>query len=105
MEEGYPHLYCELYYADAAAYGPYELNPDSAIPEPQGGGGTSFIPFFEKVAERWDRQTQSVCIYLTDGYGDFPETPPELTVLWVVAPGGLDLAQFPFGESVRLLSA
>jgi predicted metal-dependent peptidase len=100
----YPHLQCELYYADAEAYGPHELNPDSTIPKPQGGGGTSFIPFFEKVYQRWDRQTQGVCIYLTDGYGDFPERSPELPVLWVVTPGGLDLSEFPFGEAVRLLT-
>ncbi|MGB8698961.1 MAG: VWA-like domain-containing protein [Thermosynechococcaceae cyanobacterium] len=100
----YPHLQCELYYADADAYGPFELNPGSPIPNPQGGGGTSFIPFFEKVDERWDRLTQAVCIYLTDGYGNFPEPSPELPTLWVVTPGGLDLPQFPFGEAIRLLS-
>jgi predicted metal-dependent peptidase len=100
----YPHLQCELYYADAAAYGPYELDLNSPLPQPQGGGGTSFIPFFEKVTERWDRITQGVCIYLTDGEGNFPEQPPELPVLWVVTPGGLPLSQFPFGEAVRLLS-
>ncbi|KAF3888682.1 MULTISPECIES: vWA domain-containing protein [Nostocales] len=100
----YPHLQCELYYADAEAYGPYELNSDSTIPKPKGGGGTSFVPFFEKVATSWDRQTQGVCVYLTDGYGDFPEEKPELPVLWVVTPGGLALEEFPFGEAVRLLS-
>ncbi|MUG98517.1 hypothetical protein F7734_41980 [Scytonema sp. UIC 10036] len=100
----YPHLCCELYYADAEAYGPYELNPDSSIPKPKGGGGTSFVPFFEKVIAGWDKQTQGVCVYLTDGYGDFPDKPPELPVLWVVTPGGLALEGFPFGEAVRLLS-
>lgn len=100
----YPHLECELYYADAAAYGPYQLDPDSIIPQPQGGGGTSFIPFFTKVTENWDRLSEAVCIYLTDGYGAFPKKKPELPVLWVVTPGGLDLSQFPFGEAVRLLS-
>ena len=48
--------------------------------------------------------TTGVCVYLTDGYGTFPDPPPELSVLWVVTPGGLDLSQFPFGEAVRLLS-
>ena len=73
-------------------------------PKPQGGGGTSFVPFFDKVAQRWDGQTQGVCVYLTDGYGSFPDTAPELPVLWVVTPGGLALEEFPFGEAVRLLS-
>jgi hypothetical protein len=48
--------------------------------------------------------SQGVCLYLTDGYSDFPEQPPELAVLWVITPGGLDLAEFLFGEAVRLLS-
>ena len=108
----YPHLECELYYADADVYGAYELNPDSEIPSPKGGGGTSFVPFFERIGDceasrrhRWDGMTTAVCVYLTDGYGTFPDTVPQLPVLWVVTPGGLDLSQFPFGETVRLLSA
>ncbi|VEP17423.1 conserved hypothetical protein [Hyella patelloides LEGE 07179] len=100
----YPHLECELYYADADVYGAYELNPDREIPKPQGGGGTSFVPFFDKIGDRFNGMVTAVCVYLTDGYGTFPETPPELPVLWVVTPGGLDLAQFPFGEAVRLLN-
>lgn len=100
----YPHLKCELYYVDAEAYGPYELNSDMTFPKPEGGGGTSFVPFFEKVAQSWDGFTQSVCIYLTDGYGSFPDIAPQLPVLWVVTPGGLELEGFPFGEAVRLLS-
>ena len=102
----YPHLQCELYYADAEAYGPYPLNSDLSplLPSLKGGGGTSFVPFFSKVQDSWDGQTQGVCVYLTDGYGTFPDKPPELPVLWVVTPGGLDLQQFPFGEAVRLLS-
>ena len=103
--QSYPHLVGELYYADANAYGPYELNSDSPIPKPIGGGGTSFIPFFEQVKNRHQFDHQAgVCVYLTDGFGSFPSDVPELPVLWVVTPGGLDLKQFPFGEGVRLLS-
>lgn len=101
----YPHLDCELYYADAAVHGPYELQPDSPLPKPVGGGSTSFVPFFENVQRRhaMDYQT-GVGVYLTDGYGKFPEVAPELPVLWAVTPGGLDLKEIPFGETVRLLS-
>lgn len=103
----YPHLKCSLYYADADIYGPYDINKHDEIPTPQGGGGTSFIPFFEAVEKERDfnSEGEGVCVYLTDGYGDFPENPPSLPTLWVVPPGGLDLKQFPFGEAVRLLSA
>ena len=48
--------------------------------------------------------TTAVCVYLTDGYGTFTDTVLKLPVLWVVTPAGLDLSQFPFGETVRLLS-
>ncbi len=96
----YPHLKAQLYYADAALYGPHELKANSEIPPPQGGGGTSFVPFFEEVARG---AHEGVCVYLTDGYGDFPAEAPQLPTLWVVAPGGLDSASFPFGEVARLL--
>ncbi len=101
----YPHITCELYYIDADVYGPYELDANSLLPQPQGGGGTSFVPFFEKVRDRWDGQSQGVCVYLTDGYGEFPVNTPELPTLWVVTSGGLGLEEFPFGETVRLLNA
>jgi predicted metal-dependent peptidase len=99
--DAYPHIQCDLYYVDAAAYGPHELDPASPLPEPQGGGGTSFVPFFRAIEKQNKRPALS--IYLTDGYGDFPNTPPEMPVLWVVTAGGLGLEQFPFGETVRLL--
>jgi predicted metal-dependent peptidase len=100
----YPHLECELYYVDAEAYGPYSLKLDDEIPRPIGGGGTSFVPFFEKVSANRHWHTNGVCVYLTDGYSTFPEKPPTLPVLWVVTPGGLELEKIPFGEAVRLLS-
>jgi predicted metal-dependent peptidase len=99
----YPHLECELYYVDSDAHGPYSLTPNSTLPVPQGGGGTSFVPFFDRVNQIWDGYTQAICIYLTDGYGEFPNYQPGLPTLWVVTPGGLDLSQFPFGEAVRLI--
>jgi len=42
-------------------------------------------------------------VYLTDGYGDFPKQEPELPTLWVVVPGGLEDADFPWGGVVRLI--
>jgi predicted metal-dependent peptidase len=99
----YPHLECELYYVDNEADGPYSIALDTPFPTPEGGGDTSFVPFFDRVAASWDGHTQSVCIYLTDGYGEFPVLAPALPTLWIVTPGGLDLAQFPFGEVVRLI--
>jgi predicted metal-dependent peptidase len=99
----YPHLTGDLYYVDCDVYGPHLLTIDSTLPTPQGGGGSSFVSFFDRVAESCDEHRQAICIYLTDGYGEFPLVAPELPTLWVVTPGGLDLAQFPFGETVRLI--
>jgi predicted metal-dependent peptidase len=98
----YPHLIGELYYADAELYGPFDVGEQVKAPRPVGGGGTSFVPFFRRAAEE-SFHGEAVCIYLTDGYGTFPSEPPNLPVLWVVTPGGLADAQFPFGDVVRLL--
>jgi predicted metal-dependent peptidase len=94
----YPHVRAELYYADTEAYGPFALSAGSDIPPPQGGGGTDFRPVFGKVEEH----SPDLLVYLTDGYGDFPETPPRVPTLWVVPPGGLEDEGFPFGEVLRL---
>lgn len=100
----YPHVHCELYYADAQVYGPFALAADSPIPRLVGGGGTDFRPFFAAVQQRRAPHEHTICVYLTDGFGDFPENPPDLPVLWVVTAGGRALDRFPFGEVVRLLA-
>jgi predicted metal-dependent peptidase len=99
----YPHLQCDLYYADAEVHGPYPLTVDTPLPRPLGGGGTSFTPFFDRVAAELEPLVSTVLVYLTDGEGSFPDQPPLQPVLWVVTPGGRDLATFPFGETARLL--
>ncbi len=99
--QAYPQLSGQLYYADAAVYGPHNLFEPST---PQGGGGTDFRPFFETVQEQ-TRQMDAggaVCVYLTDGFGDFPET-PDVPTLWVVTSGGLANELFPFGEVARFM--
>jgi predicted metal-dependent peptidase len=100
----YPQLDGQLWYADAALYGPYPLSTDTPLPQPQGGGGTSFRPFFAALArESATPADERLAVYLTDGYGDFPAQPPDGPVLWVVAPGGLANEEFPFGEVARLV--
>lgn len=94
----YPHVRATLYYADTEAYGPFELRPGDDIPTPQGGGGTDFRPIFALAEEH----EPDVLIYLTDGYGDFPDEAPATPTLWVVPPGGLEDEGFPFGEVLRL---
>ncbi len=102
ISNAYPHLKCDLYYADTELFGPYALDISTPLPQPQGGGGTSFVSFFEAVQTQ--TSTSGLCIYLTDGYGNFPSLAPALSVLWVVVAGGLESEEFPFGEVVRLNS-
>jgi predicted metal-dependent peptidase len=97
----YPNLEAQLYYCDAELYGPFPLDSDG-LKRAQGGGGTSFIPFFERMAREVHSDIPSALVYLTDGHGAFPREKPELPVLWVVAAGGLPSNKFPFGEVARL---
>ena len=99
----YPMLDCQLWYADADCYGPYTIDSKHDIPKPEGGGGTDFRPFFRSAQDAWRGDQEAVCVYLTDGYGEFPETAPQLPVLWVIVPGGLPNEDIPYGEVCRLL--
>jgi predicted metal-dependent peptidase len=96
----YPGVRCRLWFADAEVYGPWELRGGEELPPPQGGGGTDFSPFFAAVNEETVNET--VCVYLTDGFGSFPEIAPRMPTLWVVSPGGAPDDTFPFGDVVRL---
>jgi predicted metal-dependent peptidase len=100
----YPGLSCTLYFADAELYGPYEITSESEFPPAQGGGGTDFRPLFASLeSDPPGGEPPSVCIYMTDGYGDFPPNEPRFPVLWAIVPGGLDEDGFPFGEAMRLV--
>ena len=62
----------------------------------QGGGGTSFCPPFEWLTEQ---QVEPCClVYVTDGYGYFPTSPPPYPVLWVMT---TDVVP-PWGEIIPL---
>ncbi len=99
----YPHVRGELFFADAALDGPHDIERDP--PAPRGGGGTSFVLFFDHIARERDVRPQPtmVAVYLTDGFGDFPSAPPYIPVLWVVPPGGAHESAFPFGRVIRLV--
>ncbi|MGC4047030.1 MAG: VWA-like domain-containing protein [Armatimonas sp.] len=102
----YPHIQADLWWGDADVYGPYRMESvGDNIPRPQGGGGTDFRPFFKAVEKLVSEEgvADGLCVYLTDGYGTFPDPAPSLATLWVVNAGGLDLNGFPFGEAVRLV--
>lgn len=67
-----------------------------------GRGGTDFRPVF-----RWleKRETGAVdrpdcLVYMTDGYGTFPDRGPPLPVLWIVPKSGIEKA--PFGSLIKV---
>lgn len=100
--DAYPQIHGTLFFADAALYGPHEFSVTSGMPDARGGGGTSFVPFFNWVEQQKHGGTDPVCIYFTDGYGTFPSSPPDAPVLWVVTQGGLESPGFPFGQVARM---
>ncbi len=63
-----------------------------------GHGGTSFVPPFNYVREQ--RLKPDIFIYLTDGYGNAPETKPRYPVLWVLTQDGRTPA--PWGRCIKL---
>ncbi|WP_154222907.1 vWA domain-containing protein [Marinicella rhabdoformis] len=102
INAAYPFIELELYYVDATIYGPYSVNSDSVSHLPQGGGGTDFSVFFERVIDAKQPHETDVIVYFTDGFGQFPDQKPETETLWLVVTGGLESEAFPFGQVVRL---
>jgi predicted metal-dependent peptidase len=91
----YKQIDVSCYFADDDIIGPV---PIEEVFEPRGGGGTSFVPFFDEVVEKkYER-----AIYLTDLEGVFPkEAPSNCEVIWVVPAGSPH--SVPFGEIVRII--
>ena len=74
----------------------FERGEPLDIKEWKGNGGTDFRPAFD-YAER--EQLQPACaIYLTDGYGLFPDEPPPYPVLWVMTTDQVA----PWGETIKI---
>lgn len=62
-----------------------------------GGGGTSFVPVFEWIAEH--NLKPDALVYLTDMMGTFPKEAPDYPVIWgQITP--LDQYKAPFGDAV-----
>lgn len=86
-----------LYYADAAIAATKEFDPDEPFEfAPKGGGGTSFVPVFEEIAESG---FEPLClIYFTDLQGTFPQQAPPYPVIWLTLEDGTA----PFGEVLKI---
>jgi predicted metal-dependent peptidase len=65
--------------------------------EPKGGGGTSFVPVFDRIRER--RMKVRLLVYFTDLQGTFPTQKPPYPVIWCVPEDVLGNApRPPFGK-------
>lgn len=85
-------IYCDAAIAHIDTFGP----EDELKIEPHGGGGTSFRPPFVWIENNCP--DVKCAIYLTDGYGDFPEEQP-FPVMWAI---NNDQVIPPFGEHLQL---
>lgn len=100
----YPHVRCDLFFADTEIDGPHEIKSIDEMPPVSGFGGTSFVPFFKYLEKNNNNLmgANKVNIYFTDGYGDFPNKEPKDPTMWLVSKDGLETQRFPFGEVVRI---
>lgn len=89
-------LACDNRIADNA---PWEFEPWDTMQLPaeiEGGGGTDFRPVFDWVEH--ENRNPNMLVYFTDAEGDFPKTPPNYPVIWLVKGKGA----VPWGERVQL---
>jgi len=93
-----------LYYCDASVDGPHKLVKRNANVEfkPTGGGGTSFVPFFNSLEQLSLTEKPDCIIYFTDGYGDFPAIAPVQPTFWFITEQGIELDTVPFGRAVSV---
>jgi predicted metal-dependent peptidase len=78
---------------------PWEFEPWEELRLPdhlKGGGGTSFTPVFDWIAQQ-GRQPDLV-LYFTDAEGDFPPYEPHYPILWLVK----GKAPVPWGQRIQL---
>jgi predicted metal-dependent peptidase len=81
------------------ARGPWNFEPWQQVVLPAalgGGGGTSFVPVFEWIAQ--EHRRPDVLLYFTDAEGDFPDRAPDYPVLWLVK----GRARVPWGDRIQL---
>ena len=69
-----------------------------------GRGGTNFVPVFQWIQRNVFKEFSTIdaLIYLTDGFGDFPERSPAYPVLWIMTKHSIP--EVPFGEVIRMSS-
>jgi predicted metal-dependent peptidase len=91
-------LQARLYFivCDYDVTGAKWIEPYESLPTLKGGGGTSFIPIYDKLEE--ERIDCDVVIVFTDGWGEFPESDRGYDTIWVITSNVTP----PFGECVNV---
>lgn len=74
----------------------FEQGEDLEDVKVKGRGGTDFRPVFDWIEQEGIKP--DYLVFCTDGYGPFPETPPNYPVIWVMC--SKEVA--PFGETIEL---
>ena len=66
-----------------------------------GGGGTSFVPVFERLESLPVRERPDILVFATDGWGRAPDSAPDwCKTIWLVTSGGGTPSRW--GEVVRM---
>lgn len=88
--EGLTVIYCDAQVNAVEEYEPLDTVKLKAV----GGGGTDFAPVFKHIEEQG---IDLAClVFFTDGYGSYPQDPPDYPVLWVMTSS----LTAPFGETL-----
>ncbi len=103
IRKDYPRLTIRLVTCDAEVTSDEIFPPFVPLPEAKelkGRGGTDFRPAFERFRQI---PVPEAVVYLTDGMGDYPATPPPYPVLWVLSrPEPQWREHLPFGTAILL---
>ena len=97
--KSFPNVRMTLITCDDEIHDTIEVTNGMPDVEVHGGGGTDFRPVFEWIRE--NKPNTRLVVYLTDGYGDAPES-VDVKTLWVITEGGTDSYVKGKGEIVWL---
>lgn len=96
-------LQCDIDIKHIETFEPWDLlNQEFQTMRFRGRGGTSFDAPFNWIEQYVGagHPLPDAMIYMTDGFGRFPQTPPLYPCLWIVPEDGSE--HFPFGDVIRV---
>ena len=98
-------LQCDARIQKVNAYDAWDT-PSAAVTAETfvGGGGTDFRPVFDWIQKTLAcaEGTPDALIYLTDGYGSYPQRPPPYPVMWLIPENCTQVV--PFGQRVEIFA-